>query len=261
MAMEIIKFIQFNDEAGYYSQTVIMFVGVVLKISFAVYKGRAVLIFIFQNIMIFKPFLFRENRHRLTICLGVCVMFQWLLTYCIFFVWAVVIVFYREGACWKGWKEQPLHWRQSLFFYSISTCALSFVFSSCYMFGFCREQWGSGSGAAPTRTKKQKNTIRQSVVCCSLEIVCDVTLVVFIATLFRSRNRKELLILNGFIGKGMADYKGIAGTNVCDSTVVLSYLQSGVYAYYALLLTQPLFQEVALLLFYMYSTYWHKDDR
>jgi len=85
-----------------------------------------------------------------------------------------------------------------------------------------------------------------------MEIVCDAALVAYIATVASACLKTQLAI--EFVGLS-ADYRK---SGQCHFSVVLSDLESGSCAFYPLLMTQPLFQEVALLLFSVVGAYLEK---
>ena len=235
-----------------------LIVGIFMKISFLSYKWNAVFVYIFQNVMIFKPFFFRRCRSTLTKVLGVSIMLQWILTYSLYYIWAIVVVALSTENC-SQYDIKAINWRKTVFLSSIAACMISFGLSSAYLFGFYREHAGKNSEMTFTETEKKRRTtlMRQTVLSCGLEVLSNLCLKVYISTTitncFKDTLIADTLKVNpvaawtekgGFAEGNSDDYK-----MQCNYRIGLEGLERGACAFYILMVSQPLLQEIVQLAF------------
>ena len=243
-----------KEEYSSVATTFSFVVGILAKISFVSYKQNAVLVYIFQNVMIFRPFFFREYRRALTNILSVCVMLQWILTYCILYAWVVFVVFSTENC--SGYDVQAVQWRKAVFLLSIVACMLSFGLSSVYLFGFYKENVTSNAEMNFNDHEKERraDVIRQTVLSCGLEVISNISLVIYISATMTNCFKEAILASHPFLiyveKMGFINENGVFVKHdvMCDHfTIGLENLYRDSCAFFTLIVSQPLLQELFLL--------------
>ena len=236
-------------------------VGIFLKISFVSYKWNAVLVYMFQNVMIFKPFFFRRCRRTLTKILGISIMLQWILMYSILYSWAIVVVILNAEGCFY-YDINVINWRKAVFLLSIVPCMLSFGLSSAYLFGFYRENASSNSEVTIDETEKERRAvlIRQTVLSCGLEVISNICLISYISATMTNCFKEALQVNSPFSNsiEKIAFFDGsgdtVNGEVGCNYRIALEGLERGSCAFYILMVSQPLLQELFLLVFRLKSS-------
>jgi len=261
--IQIVDFM-YGIKGGKYSSIALntsFIVGIFVKISFVSYKWNAVLVYMFQNVMIFKPFFFRRCRRTLTKILGISIMLQWILMYCILYSWAIVVVILNAENC-SYYDLKAINWRQAVFLLSIVPCMLSFGLSSAYLFGFYRENASSNSEVTIDETEKERRAvlIRQTVLSCGLEVISNICLISYISATMTNCFKEALQVNSPFSNsiEKIAFFDGsgdtVNGEVGCNYRIALEGLERGSCAFYILMVSQPLLQELFLLVFRLKSS-------
>ena len=201
--------------AGYLNNSVESMMGLAIRVSVFALKHHTVIVFTFQNILIYYPFYFKERKKHLAKLLVRLTIGQWAISICFPLIFALFFIL-------SGWKYCTLIFNVSFAWQSIYQGLLvlgylgSFISSIIYMIGFYKEH----STNIITSTSRQRS-IKQTMVACSIEIVCDLAALSYHVFF----NTSCSLTLRKFEHEAAIN---LSSRNVCDASVRISLLNPGV---------------------------------
>jgi hypothetical protein len=204
------------------------------RVAVIAYKVFTILQYSFQNVMIYRPFFFRRHKSGFSKWLIRTTMAQWVVTTTIYLSGFLFLLYIRSGGdvC-EEVRQRAEKWNTSI----ISSTYLGFLgsllLSGMYVLGYCKE-------AGVKVGQNQKIEMRRTLMCCTVEILFDVSVVMYIALVTDNCLATDLYIAENF---------DIAG-NCTEVATRLHSLDMGVAKCGVLVLaSQPLFQEIAGLIF------------
>ena len=142
----------------------------VLKAILLSWKFFTVIIYIFQNIMLYRPFFFREHKKALGRWFLRISLAQMVLIMVGFLIWAIILILVTSDLC-NGIVDHSEAWNVTL----IAFCGVgyggSLVLSLVFVIGYYRQS------VSELRQSETKN-IKKTLISCSMEILFDLMVVV-----------------------------------------------------------------------------------
>ena len=191
-------------------------ISLAVRISIFALKNHTTILFTFQNILIYYPFYFEERKKKLANLLMNITTCQWVISVCVPLIGAVSFILCGLKDC-SVVLQVAFVWQciyQSLLILGYTG---SFISSIVYMIGFYKE---SKTNIISSAIRKQ--SIRQTMVACSVEVICDIVIIGYhlvyaSAFAFQGLKNANWLTANDFTSR-----------NICDVSVKLALLDSGV---------------------------------
>ena len=211
-------------------------IGLAVRICIFALKKHTIIVFTFQNILIYYPFYFEERKKKLANLLMKMTTCQWVISVCAPFIGAVSFILCGLKDCpavvQVAFVKQCIY--QSLL---ILGYIGSFISSIVYMIGFYKE-----NKTNIISTASRKRNIRQTMVACSVEVICDMVAIgyhlFFASTCTLNMKRANWLTVNDH-----------ASRNICDASIKLELLDSGVpVCILWIMLVQQLVQELVFVI-------------
>ena len=165
---------------------------VLLRVLLISFKLFTIVIYMFQNTMIYRPFFFRRHRKALS---------KWVLgissgqsvgVFIVLIAWSIVLVFDHEDGDCQEMVDRAHDWRVTLQSFMWGGYLGSLLFSLVFIVGFYRKS------AKKVGSSERKN-IKKTMIACSVEILFDVSaLIAFELRQLRCVNLVEVLKVNSF---------------------------------------------------------------
>ena len=204
----------------------------VLRVAVIAYKMFTVIIYSFQNVMIYRPFYFRQHKTGFAKWLVRSTLGQWVVTTLGYLSACLVLVCYRPG---QDDCEQVLHrahiWKISITFSTYLGFLGSMLLSLVFVVGYYNKAGVNAEGSRQAET-------RRTLLCCSVEILFDISVLLYIG--LAADNCLTTNLSEGWY----------SGTDCVMMGYRLQSLEMGVAKCgVQVLCIQPLFQEIASLVF------------
>ena len=210
-------------------------IGLAVRVSVFALKNHTTIMFSFQNILIFHPFYFDEHKKNLAKLLMKITTCQWVISIVVPLTAAILFILSGLNDC-SLLIQIAFTWQCIYQGLLILGYIGSFISSIVYMVGFYKESKNSIISTA-SRTR----SIRQTMVACSVEVLCDLVATgyhVFFATACTlDMKRASWLTANNH-----------ASTDICDASIKIALLDSGVpVCVLWIMLVQQLVQEIVFV--------------
>ena len=225
---EVVKYSA--HDVGFYASKVTVFLQ---KVSILALKNHTIIVYLFQTVMIYCPFFFREHKASFAKWLLGVTSVQWVATICAPLSWTLAFLLTDWDDCIDIMKSNNV-WHYCYIALLTFSYLGSFTLSFIYLVGYTRK---SRKNVGST----QKISIKQTLVSCSVEIVYDLAAVIY--ELYITSNCA--LKLENFTGQ--VDRSFVMESR-CDLSVRFDMLDWGVtHCLIWVMLIQQLVQEMVFL--------------
>ena len=202
---------------------------VLLKVLLISFKLFTVVIYMFQNTMIYRPFFFRRNKKALS---------SWVLrissgqsagVFVTLIVWSVYLIFnVEDGECYEV-QIRTENWRTTIRTLMYGGYFGSLILSLIFTVGFYRK-------SAKKIGRSESKNINRTMIACSIEVLFDIS-----ALVVNEVKRLHCLSVDLLPQDAFASY--------CDITARLHAIEGGLtYCLFKILAIQPLIQESFVLI-------------
>ena len=215
-----------------------------IRIAVVAFKIFSIILYSFQNIMIFFPFFFRRNRKRISKWLIRLTLGQWVFTTTVFLVTSVLLVYvqWENDVCMDVFNRADI-WKLIIVYSTYFGFLASLLLSAAYLIGYYKHnKFGKAD-------KRLQTNMKRTFLSCFVEIAFDFGLMLYIN--IRSNN----CLVTGIGWKMVINtidktddlfgYKNCTSLESRMNHLEFGFSNCGVQV----LASQPLCQEVASLLF------------
>ena len=206
-----------------------------MKVSVFALKNHTIIVFSFQNILIYHPFYFEECKKNLARWLIRITSCQWAVSFCVPLISAMLFILSGLNDCsliisvifiWQCFYQGIL-----IFGY-----LGSFILSIIYMVGFYKENKTDISSTASRR-----RSIKQTMVACCVEVICDLAALAYHILFASTCSLKIKKLDSGRVNTHVS-------RNLCDTSMKITWLNSGVpVCVLWMMLVQQLLQEIVFV--------------
>ena len=172
------------------------FSSVLLKALLVSFKLFTIVVYLFQNVMIYRPFFFRRHKKALSRWVLAVSTGQSALVFIVLITWSIVLVFYLGHDLCHGLFDLTQGWRQTVIAMIWGGYLGSLFLSLVFFVGYYRKN-------ANKVGSSDKKNVKKTMISCSIEILFDVSALVVVLTgqlrcgsLFDASSMKSCLILN-----------------------------------------------------------------
>ena len=144
----------------------------VVRVAVIAYKNFTLILYSFQNVMIYRPFYFREHKAGFGKWLIRSTMAQWVLTVTVFLSAALYLIYNEAAEGCEVVLKRAVVWGTSLLICTYTSFLISLLLSSVYVVGYyykTREHLSSARRA----------DLRNTLVTCAVEILFDVAVILY----------------------------------------------------------------------------------
>ena len=209
----IISEINFGD--GGVSMPVKGLIGLANRVSVFALKNHSVVVFSFQNILVYYPFYFEERKKTLTKLLVRLTFSQWAISLCVPMIFALAFILSSLNDCSLilsiAFIWQCIYQGILIFGY-----LGAFILSIIYMIGFYKENKTNISSTA-----SRARSIKQTMVACSVEVICDLAALAY-HVFFNTTCSSDIKNLD------LEATLNLSSHNMCDVSVKIGLLNPGV---------------------------------
>ena len=185
------------------------------RVSVFALKNHSVVVFSFQNILIYFPFYFQERKKKLTKLLVRLTFSQWAFSFCAPMIFAMSFILSSLNDC-SLILSVTFTW-QCIYQGILIFCYLgAFILSIIYMIGFYKE-----NKADISSTTSRRRSIRQTMVACSVEVICDLAALAY-HIFFNTKCSSNVRDLDLEVAINLSSH------SVCDVSVKIGLLNPGV---------------------------------
>ena len=151
------------------------FSSVVLKVLLISFKLFVIIVYMFQNVMIYRPFFFRRHKKALSRWVLALSTVQSAGVFIVLITWSIILVFYHEDDFCHKLFNRTQGWRQTVLATLWGGYLGSLFLSLLFFVGFYRKS------AKKVGSPERKN-VKRTMISCSIEILFDVSALVTVLT-------------------------------------------------------------------------------
>ena len=148
---------------------------VLLKALLVSFKLFTIVVYLFQNIMIYRPFFFRRHKKAISRWVLAISTVQSAVVFIVLITWSIVLVFYHEDDLCHELLNRTHGWRQTVVATIWGGYLGSLFLSLIFFVGFYRQ-------SAKKVGSSDKKNVKKTMVSCSIEILFDVSALVAVMT-------------------------------------------------------------------------------
>ena len=195
-------------------------------------KIFTITIYAYQNLMIFRPFIFRQHKKALSKWLLLISLGQWLALSISFMVWSLVLI-YNDESC-SGVESRSYTWQIVVIGFTFVGYIGSLLLSLTFLIGYYRKN-------SDYLGKFHDSNIKKTFIACSIEVLFDCCVLAAIFGGFQ------------YFSLDLHDHDGIEQplySSSCDILTRIVALDSGLSkCVLSILIVQPTLQEIFSLIF------------
>ena len=209
---------------------------ILLKSFMVSLKIFTVIVYIFQNTMIYRPFFFRQYKKVLSRWVLFLSLGQSAVVVPAFIIWSMVLILYFKSRNCAETIDRTEAWRLTMRTSIVSVYIASLFLSFMFKLGYYRK-------SAEKVGSSERKTIKRTMIACSMEILFDAS-----ALIAKISGYFQCLVITSEKYDVLQELV-IANTNHCELTIRLAALDMGLpQCLIYLLVMQPAVQELFLLI-------------
>ena len=212
-------------------------ISLAIDVSVFALKNHTIIVFSFQNVLIYYPFYFEECKKNFARWLIRITSCQWAISFCVPLIGAMIFIFSGLNDC-SLIISVTFIWQCTLQGILIFGYLGAFILSITYMIGFYK---ANKTNISSTATASRAKTIKQTMVACSVEVVCDLAALAYHIFFASTCSLKLKKLDSGRVNSHVS-------RNLCDTSMKITWLNSGVPACVLwMMLVQQLLQEMVFV--------------
>ena len=210
-----------------------------LKALLISWKIFTAMIYVFVNVMLYRPFFFREHKKVLGTWFLRASLFQSVTIFAVSLIWVYFLILLTNDDC-EDINGRSQMWNEAFLSVGCVAYAGSLILSFIYIVGYCRQNFNK----KVKRSRSEAKNLSKTMIACSIEILFDVAVLLSYLT-----GRIPCLSYQPYASYRIRFSNQADGKSHCDVRFRWWSLDSGLSdCGTAILLCQPVIQEIFFLL-------------
>ena len=210
-----------------------------LKALLISWKVFTVIIYVFQNVMLYRPFFFRAYKKVLGTWFLRASLFLSVIIFAVSLIWVYFLILLTDDDC-ENITERSETWNEAFLSLGCVGYAGSLILSFIYTVGYCRQNFNK----EVKRSRSEAKNMGKTMIACSIEILFDVGVLVSYLT-----GKIPCMAYQPYASYRIRFSNQADGKSHCDERFRWWSLDSGLSdCGTAILLCQPVIQEIFFLL-------------